>query len=178
MELRGGAGMPLWIYSPGTYCDRIFIMDGQKMPTITSKNMKATSCTLPLPLIGLSVGTASPSVPAKDRARHHIRQKRRPLSLPRRRRKHTRPIAMAERGPWALPGSANRTGTKSAAAEAAKTHCMYTSGRVGPEASREQTAAPAMQATMKQAKIMPWGICSPLGLRAGVQRNTKVYIEA
>ena len=31
---------------------------------------------------------------------------------------------------------------------------------------------------MKHAKIMPWGMVSPLGLRAGVQRKTKVYMEA
>lgn len=29
---------------------------------------------------------------------------------------------------------------------------------------------------MKQAKIMPWGRCSPLGLSAGVHRNTNVYM--
>ena len=53
-----------------------------------------------------------------------------------------------------------------------------------PVADRESVARswparaePAMDATMKQAKIMPWGICSPWGLRAGVQRNTKVYME-
>ena len=35
-----------------------------------------------------------------------------------------------------------------------------------------------MLAVMKQAKIMPCGMVSPLGLRAGVQRKTKVYMEA
>ncbi len=30
--------------------------------------------------------------------------------------------------------------------------------------------------TMKHAKIMPWGRCSPLGLSAGVHRNTNVYM--
>ena len=33
-----------------------------------------------------------------------------------------------------------------------------------------------MDATMKQAKIMPCGRRSPLGLSAGVQRNTNVYM--
>jgi len=33
-----------------------------------------------------------------------------------------------------------------------------------------------MEETMKQAKIMPWGRCSPSGLRAGVHRKTKVYM--
>jgi hypothetical protein len=35
-----------------------------------------------------------------------------------------------------------------------------------------------MDAVIKQAKIIPWGIFSLLGLRAGVHRNTKVYMEA
>ncbi len=35
-----------------------------------------------------------------------------------------------------------------------------------------------MLAVMKHAKIMPWGIFSPAGLRAGVHRNTKVYMDA
>lgn len=30
---------------------------------------------------------------------------------------------------------------------------------------------------MNVAKIKPWGMSSLFGLRAGVQRNTKVYIE-
>ncbi len=37
-------------------------------------------------------------------------------------------------------------------------------------------AEPTMEDTMKQAKIMPCGMCSPWGLSAGVHRNTKVYI--
>jgi hypothetical protein len=35
-----------------------------------------------------------------------------------------------------------------------------------------------MDAVMKQANIIPWGIFSLLGLRAGVQRKTNVYMEA
>lgn len=34
-----------------------------------------------------------------------------------------------------------------------------------------------MEDNMKVAKMKPWGISSELGLRAGVHRNTKVYIE-
>jgi hypothetical protein len=41
----------------------------------------------------------------------------------------------------------------------------------------EVRALPAMQAVMKQEKTSPCGIFSPLGLSAGVQRNTKVYME-
>ena len=37
-------------------------------------------------------------------------------------------------------------------------------------------AEPTMEDTMKQAKIMPCGMCSPWGLSAGVHRNTKVYM--
>lgn len=36
---------------------------------------------------------------------------------------------------------------------------------------------PSIEANMNVAKIKPWGISSLFGLRAGVQRNTKVYIE-
>jgi hypothetical protein len=35
-----------------------------------------------------------------------------------------------------------------------------------------------MLAVIKIAKMKPWGIRSPAGLRAGVQRNTKVYMDA
>lgn len=45
------------------------------------------------------------------------------------------------------------------------------------EASRRPASAlPAIDDTMKQAKIMPWGMCSPSGLRAGVHRKTNVYM--
>ena len=37
-------------------------------------------------------------------------------------------------------------------------------------------AEPTMEDTMKQAKIMPCGICSPCGLSAGVHRKTNVYM--
>ena len=37
-------------------------------------------------------------------------------------------------------------------------------------------AEPTMEETMKHANIMPCGMCSPLGLRAGVHRNTNVYM--
>ena len=40
-----------------------------------------------------------------------------------------------------------------------------------------EKAEPDIEATMKQANIMPCGMVSPLGDRAGVQRNTKVYME-
>ena len=40
-----------------------------------------------------------------------------------------------------------------------------------------EKAEPAMEATMKQAKIMPWGICSLWGARAGVHKNTNVYMD-
>lgn len=33
-----------------------------------------------------------------------------------------------------------------------------------------------MQAIMKAEKMRPWSRCSPLGLRAGVHRNTNVYM--
>jgi len=44
--------------------------------------------------------------------------------------------------------------------------------------SRLVRAEPAMQAVMKHENTIPWGSFSPLGLRAGVHRNTKVYMEA
>ncbi len=44
--------------------------------------------------------------------------------------------------------------------------------------SRPASELPAMELVMKAAKMSPWGIFSPLGLSAGVHRNTKVYIDA
>ena len=36
---------------------------------------------------------------------------------------------------------------------------------------------PTIVAIMKVAKMNPWGMLSPLGLSAGVHRNTKVYMD-
>lgn len=36
---------------------------------------------------------------------------------------------------------------------------------------------PTMEESMKVAKMKPWGMAWELGLRAGVQRKTKVYME-
>ena len=48
--------------------------------------------------------------------------------------------------------------------------------RVREQAPRD--GEPAMQDIMKQAKIIPCATFSPLGLSAGVHRNTKVYMLA
>ena len=41
----------------------------------------------------------------------------------------------------------------------------------------EARELPNIEANMNVAKINPCGMSSSFGLRAGVQRNTKVYIE-
>lgn len=43
--------------------------------------------------------------------------------------------------------------------------------------SREAKELPNIEANMKVAKMKPWGISSSFGLKAGVHRKTKVYIE-
>ena len=67
---------------------------------------------------------------------------------------------------------------KSEAAEMVKTICMYLSTLRDEWAiSRDAMELPNIEANMKVAKMKPWGISSSFGLKAGVQRNTKVYIE-
>lgn len=43
--------------------------------------------------------------------------------------------------------------------------------------NREAKELPNMEDNMKVAKMKPCGMSSPFGLKAGVHRNTKVYIE-
>jgi len=42
---------------------------------------------------------------------------------------------------------------------------------------RDARELPSIEASINVAKMKPWGISSSFGLRAGVQRNTKVYID-
>jgi hypothetical protein len=44
--------------------------------------------------------------------------------------------------------------------------------------ARPASAVPTIDAVINMAKMNPWGSLSPAGLRAGVQRNTKVYMDA
>ena len=81
--------------------------------------------------------------------------------------------------PWPMPKNFTTTGTKSAAADARKTICMYRSTFMsGRDMMRLATEEPTMHATIIVAKIMPCGMSSPFGPSAGVHRNTNEYIDA
>ena len=51
--------------SSGTYSLRIFIIDGQKIPTVASNRQNATSCTIPLKV--MPVRSAQPCISAPQR---------------------------------------------------------------------------------------------------------------
>ena len=64
------------------------------------------------------------------------------------------------------------------AAETTNTICIYPSTLSDERAiRRDANELPSIDANIKVAKMKPWGISSSFGLKAGVQRNTKVYIE-
>lgn len=71
-----------------------------------------------------------------------------------------------------------KMGSVREAAETTNTICIYPSTLSDERAiRRDANELPSIDASMKVAKIKPWGISSSFGLKAGVQRNTKVYIE-
>jgi hypothetical protein len=79
---------------------------------------------------------------------------------------------VAGRCEWQSAGIMNMT------AATPRTHARYRSGRAPRFMSMPANAAPGMQEMSRHAKMKPWGMRSPLGLSAGVHRNTKAYIDA
>ena len=70
------------------------------------------------------------------------------------------------------------TGEKSVTEETKKTICMYFSTLSDDLAMRrEARELPIIEDNINIAKMKPWGISSSFGLRAGVHKKTKVYIE-
>ena len=70
------------------------------------------------------------------------------------------------------------TGTSSANADTRNTLCMYSSTfNATLDSRRDAREEPIMEANMKVAKMKPCGMSWLLGLRAGVQRNTNVYMD-
>mmetsp|Transcript_5039 Transcript_5039/g.10933 ORF Transcript_5039/g.10933 Transcript_5039/m.10933 type:complete len:204 (+) Transcript_5039:855-1466(+) len=78
---------------------------------------------------------------------------------------------------WSRCSRWKRNGTAMATADSTKTATMKRS-TLARLMSMPVRALPAMHAVMKHEKTMPWGIFSPEGLRAGVQRKTNVYMDA
>ena len=76
------------------------------------------------------------------------------------------------------PATLMQAGMNRENAPARKTYCMYFSGGTGPAMSLAAYELPIMLASMKMAKMNPWGMASSRGASAGVQRNTKVYMDA